>query len=112
MPWATRRPRGVPVLISPIAAWEIGRLVANGRLALPTSPEAWFEQFMRAPDVELADLAPSILIASSFLPGTPPKDPSDRIMIATARELGFTVVTRDRRILQYAAAGHVRALAC
>jgi len=103
---------GSPVLISPISAWEIGLLVANGRIALPTNPEAWFERLMQAPNVNLADMPPNVLIASSFLPGTPPKDPSDRIMIATAREQNLTIVTRDRRILNYAAAGHVRALAC
>ena len=31
---------------------------------------------------------------------------------ATARNLGFTILTRDRQILDYAAAGHVQALPC
>lgn len=103
---------GSPVLISPISAWEIGLLVANGRLALPIGPQAWFERLMQAPNVELANLPPAVLIASSFLPGNPPRDPSDRIVIATAREQNLTIVTRDREMLKYAAAGHVRALAC
>jgi len=103
---------GTPVLVSPITAWEIGLLVARGRLALPIDAEAWFDRLMEAPNVELADLAPGALIASSFLPGTPPRDPSDRIMIATARGQNLTILTRDRDILEYAAAGHVRALAC
>jgi PIN domain nuclease of toxin-antitoxin system len=100
------------VLISPISAWEVGLLVAKGRLALPIGPQAWFERLMQAPNVSLADLSPKVLIASSFLPGSPPKDPSDRIVIATAREQNLTLVTRDRHLLKYAAAGHVRALAC
>jgi PIN domain nuclease of toxin-antitoxin system len=37
-----------------------------------------------------------ILIASSFLPSTPPRDRTDRILIASARELAATLVTRDR----------------
>ena len=32
--------------------------------------------------------------------------------IATARELGVPLVTRDRRILDYAEQGHVDAIAC
>jgi len=40
------------------------------------------------------------------------KDPIDRILIATARENDLTIITRDRAILSYGAAGHVRTLAC
>jgi PIN domain nuclease of toxin-antitoxin system len=36
----------------------------------------------------------------------------DRLLIATARELKAPLVTRDRRILDYAAQGHVDAIAC
>jgi PIN domain nuclease of toxin-antitoxin system len=103
---------GTPVLISPITAWEIGLLVARGRLAFPIEPRAWFDRLMEAPNIELADLPPSVLIASAFLPGTPPRDPADQIIIATAREQNLTIVTRDRHVLNYALAGHVRALAC
>ncbi len=103
---------GEPVLLSPITAWEIGSLVAKNRIALPTSPEMWFTRLLKAPTVKLADLSPSVLIASSFLPGAPPRDPADRIIIATARAENLTVVTRDRQILAYGKAGHVIALAC
>jgi PIN domain nuclease of toxin-antitoxin system len=103
---------GNPVLMSPISAWEIGLLVARGRLSLPISAQAWFDELIETPNVELADLPPAVLIASSFLPGTPPRDPADRIMIATAREQNLTLVTRDRHMLNYAAAGHVHALEC
>jgi len=103
---------GQPILLSPITAWEIGLLVAAGRLALPTSPEAWLNRLMQAPPLRLADLTTSVLIASSFLPGQPPRDPADKIIIATARAQNLTVVTRDRHILAYSKAGHVLALAC
>lgn len=103
---------GSPIFVSPISAWEIGLLVAKRRLALPTNPQTWFDRLLQAPAVELADLPPSVLIASSFLPGDPPPDPADRIVIATARHQDLTLATRDRRILSYARAGHLRALAC
>jgi PIN domain nuclease of toxin-antitoxin system len=103
---------GRSMLVSPITVWEIGLLVANGRLAFVMDPRAWFDRLMEAPNIQLADLRPSVLIASSFLPGVPPRDPADRIMIATAREQNLTIVTRDRHMLNYAAAGHVHALAC
>ena len=76
------------------------------------SPEKWFERLLEAPGVSLADMSPHVLIASSFLPGAHPKDPADRIIAATAREYGYCVVTRDRRLLAYADSGYCRALIC
>ena len=52
------------------------------------------------------------LIASSFLSGAPPRDPMDRILIATARELAATLVTRDRAIIAYEETGNVRVVEC
>ena len=37
---------------------------------------------------------------------------ADRIMAATARELGYMLVTRDRPLLHYSEQGYIRALAC
>lgn len=104
--------RDEPILLSAISAWEVGQLASRGRLALTMSPQRWFEEMLRASQLQLVDLSPSALISSSLLPGNPPRDPADRIIIATARELDHTIMTRDRWILEYAKAGHVRALAC
>ena len=106
------REAGRAVLVSPITAWEIGLLASRGRFASPLSPHRWFEHLVGLDGLELAPLPPTVLIESSLLPGQPPRDPGDRIMIASAREFDFTLMTRDRLILAYAEAGHVRALAC
>ena len=100
------------VYVSPISAWELGMLVARGRLALSAPPLLWFDRVLERSGVTLADQSPAILIDSSFLPGSPPRDPMDRIIVATARRHGLCLVTRDRAILAYAAAGHVSALPC
>jgi PIN domain nuclease of toxin-antitoxin system len=63
-----------PIYVSQISGWEIGLLVSNGRLRLPLPPEAWFERVLAAPNVHLSDLPLQVLIASSFLPGNPPKE--------------------------------------
>jgi PIN domain nuclease of toxin-antitoxin system len=52
------------------------------------------------------------LIASSFLPGKPPRDPADRIIAATARDLGATLITRDRALLGYGTQGHLSVAEC
>jgi len=103
---------GQDVRISPFTAWEIGMLMARGRLKSRLSPRAWFHRLTGVDGVALADLSPDILLESNTLPGDPPRDPADRIIIATARETGLTIVTRDQLILDYAAEGHVLALAC
>lgn len=103
---------GVPSYISPITAWEVGMLTSRGRLQLLIRPERWFSNLFEVPGVRLAEMSPDVLIASSYLPGKPPKDPTDRIMAATARELGATLITRDLALLEYGAQGHVAVLEC
>jgi PIN domain nuclease of toxin-antitoxin system len=103
---------GVPSYVSPITAWEVGMLTSRGRLQLLIRPERWFSSLFEVPGVRLAEMSPDVLIASSYLPGKPPKDPTDRIIVATARELGATLITRDRALLDYGAQGHVAVLEC
>ena len=103
---------GVPSYVSPITAWEVGMLVSRGRLQLLIRPERWFANLFDTPGVRLADMSPDVLIASSYLPGKPPNDPTDRIIAATARELGATLITRDRALLDYGKQGHVSVVGC
>ena len=101
----------IPLFVSPISAWEMGMLVAKGRVALLASPQKWFSGLLEA-GVQLADMSPTILVEASFLPQSRLRDPADRVIAATARALGYRIMTRDRPILTYAAAGHVQAIAC
>ena len=100
------------IFVSPITAWEVGLLMSKGRISLPDPPLKWFRHLMTAPGMTLAVLDAEILISSSNLPGMDLRDPGDRIIIATAREHGYRIVTRDRRILAYADRGLCRAVAC
>ncbi|MBI2504540.1 MAG: PIN domain-containing protein [Candidatus Latescibacteria bacterium] len=65
---------------------------------------------MTAPGISLAPLTPEIALASSRLPGELPGDPADRIIVATARILNATLVTRDKKIIAYSKQGHVSVL--
>jgi PIN domain nuclease of toxin-antitoxin system len=100
------------VYVSPITAWEIGLLTSRGRLSLLIKPQLWFQRLFDVLNFRLAEMPPEVLIASSYLPGTPPRDPADRIMAATAREYGYLLMTRDRPLLNYAGEGHIQAVAC
>jgi PIN domain nuclease of toxin-antitoxin system len=98
--------------ISPISAWEIANLVRKNRIAFTLSVAGWFEHAKGKLAAATPQLTVDILINSCSLPGLPPTDPADRIIIATAREADMTVVTRDKKILAYSRAGHVRAMVC
>ena len=115
-PAATELPQALErngrLVISPITAWETATLVAKKRILLTLRPEVWFSKLCELPGVTLVDMPPSVLIASTSLPGKTPADPADRILIATAREFDYTLVTRDRLLLKYASSGYVRAMAC
>ena len=106
------RAANLGVYVSPFTAWEIGTLAAKGRVQLTLSAEIWFETLLALPGVRLAALTPKILLASTSLPGTPPSDPADRIIAATARVHGHVVITRDRKLLAYGQEGHIRVKAC
>jgi PIN domain nuclease of toxin-antitoxin system len=103
---------GEAVFVSPISAWEAGLLVARGRLNLALSPMRWFDAFTEEPGFTLADMSLEVLIASSFLPDAPFRDPADRIIAATAREYGYTLLTRDKQLLAYSKKGHIHAMSC
>ena len=106
------RDAGAILYVSPITAWEIGMLASRERIKLLIAPQRWFARLFEAPNVRLANMSPELLIAASFLPGTPPRDPVDRIVAATARDHGWTLITRDRALLDYGEQGHLRVLAC
>jgi PIN domain nuclease of toxin-antitoxin system len=102
------------VLVSTVSAWEVGLLARRRQRALSfaPSPQAWFDDLLALPGVRLLPLTHRAAIAASSLPGSFHRDPADCLLIATARELGVPLMTRDRRILDYASQGHVEVIAC
>jgi len=95
---AARRGR---IRISAISVWEVAMLEAKGRIRLAKDCLAWVQEALSAPGTSLVPLTPEIAVESSRLPGEFHGDPADRILVATARLLGATLLTRDERILAY-----------
>jgi PIN domain nuclease of toxin-antitoxin system len=60
---------------------------------------AWLERATAAPLVHRVDLIPAVASEVGALPESFHRDPADRIIVATARFHGATVVTSDRRII-------------
>jgi PIN domain nuclease of toxin-antitoxin system len=104
--------QGLPTYVSPITAWEAGNLARKRRFKASLAPSRWFEGVLAAPGMTLCHMPPDVLIASTELPSFPNNDPVDRIIAATAREYGFTVVTRDGPLLDYGKQGYLTVLEC
>ena len=96
------------IVVSAISVWEIAMLEARKRIDLSVDVRTWIGRALGFPGVRLKGLSPSIAIESTRLPGSLHADPVDRILIATARLGGATLVTRDEQILEYAKGGHLR----
>jgi PIN domain nuclease of toxin-antitoxin system len=101
-----------PVFVSPITGWEIGLLAMKGKFRSQYAPQRWLEVLLALPLIRVCELPPHVLMQSCFLPGRPPREPSDRIIAATAREYGFTVMTRDSELLAFANQGHLSVEPC
>ena len=98
------------VAVSAITPWEIALLVERRRLRLGREVGEWIAEALSLPGVTLIPFAPAIAIDSVRLPGRFHADPADRFIVATARHLKAPLLTADRKILAYSAAGHVKAV--
>jgi PIN domain nuclease of toxin-antitoxin system len=88
--------------VSVISCWEIAKLVECGRLVLPSPVLDWLDTGLSYPGIELLDLTPEIAVESAALPGEFHRDPADQIIVATARVHDCSLLTADRKILDYA----------
>ncbi len=95
------------VYVSAISVWEIAMLVTKGRLMLTMDVESWLDKVEGLPGIQFVPIDTVIARKSVMFPGTLHPDPADRIIIATARQLGATLITSDLKIRSYE---HVKTL--
>ena len=98
------------VYVSAISFWEVAVLVSKKRLVLGREVQLWSEDVLAMPGFRLLPLIPSIAIDSTRLPWEMHSDPADRILAASARYLGATLITADHLLLRYATEGGLRCL--
>jgi PIN domain nuclease of toxin-antitoxin system len=96
--------------IAAISLWEIVLLATRGRIVLGKSIGLWLDEALADPGPAIAPLTPQIAVESYALPDIFHRDPADRLIVATARVANATLMTRDQRILDYAARGYVTAI--
>jgi PIN domain nuclease of toxin-antitoxin system len=84
--------------LSPISVWEFLVLVEKGRMEVQPDAQEWLsEAFVRMP-LEEAPLTHEIA-RQSRLVDLQHEDPADRFLAATAKVLGLTLVTADKRLI-------------
>lgn len=100
----------VDLRCSTMVQWEIAMLATKGRLRLGIPVDMWLEKAREV--LQFGDVSVSGQIArdAGSLPDPLHGDPCDRIMIATARALACPLITTDRKILDYAAEGHLQVI--
>lgn len=89
------------VLVSSISIWEVYLLVRKKKVGFETGIDIWLEKLEQAPYLEFIPVDNTIAAKSVMLPEPIHKDPADRIIIATSREYGATIVTSDKKIRNY-----------
>lgn len=96
--------------ISAISLWEISMLETKNRILLDMPCLEWINKSLKLTHCQVFPLTPSIAVESCSLPGSFHEDPADRIITATARVEGFTVLTRDTKIIKYSQKKYVSAI--
>lgn len=92
----------LPLLVSDISLWEIATLHSLGRIRLSIPLREWLNKAVAPPLVRRQGISPAIAAEVAALPESFHRDPADRILVATARVLGATLLTQDRRIIDAA----------
>jgi len=85
--------------IASISLWELGLLFARGRLRASGTVEASIREIVDGAAVSVLEITPDIAGLAMAFPESYSKDPGDRLIGATARALGITLITQDGKIL-------------
>jgi PIN domain nuclease of toxin-antitoxin system len=81
--------------LSPVSAWELLMLHRKGKIRLDRDPELWIAESTSL--LFEASLTHEIVVVAEKLQLH--ADPADRFLAATAKVLGLTLVTADRKLL-------------
>ncbi|MDW5264500.1 MULTISPECIES: type II toxin-antitoxin system VapC family toxin [Acidobacteriaceae] len=99
------------LFLSPISMWEIALKHSRGKMSLDRPVRDWLIHAATLPGLNLAPITPSIAAECAELPPAFHGDPADRILAATARSEGLTLVTHDKALILLAKQGYFKVLA-
>lgn len=82
--------------VSAMTVWELALLFARGKVRASGSVEASVRLVLEG--VTVLPITPEVAALATQFPDDYPRDPADRLIGATARAEGLTLVTRDESI--------------
>lgn len=97
--------------IADISLWEIAMLIQRRRLIVTLPLQQWIQQLVDSLQLQIIPMTSQIVGDSVQLPEDFHADPADQLIVATARCMNATLVTRDEKILSWAKSGFVKTLA-
>jgi PIN domain nuclease of toxin-antitoxin system len=96
---ATAAERGNEKLhIADVTLWEIAMLADRGRITISEGLPVLLEELESNARLEVLPITGAIALDAVRLGSSFPNDPADRLIAATARVHGHTLVTADRRV--------------
>ena len=87
--------------IASISIWEFAMMVTKGRINVKIDPKRWLNNAIGNSGLRVIALTPEIAMESCNLPGGFHRDPADQVIVATARTHNLTLLTKDRKIIEY-----------
>jgi PIN domain nuclease of toxin-antitoxin system len=99
------------LFVSPISLWEIALKSSRGKLDLDLPLRTWIQRAVALTGIHLVPITAEIACTCAEFPADFHGDPADRLIAATARAEGFTLLTHDDRLLTLARMGYFKAVA-
>jgi PIN domain nuclease of toxin-antitoxin system len=87
-------------LISGISLWEVAMLVNSGRLDLKPSLESWLALATDRKTVTVWPITRHIAARVATMPPSFPRDPADRLIVATSIDRAVPLLTYDQQIIE------------
>lgn len=88
--------------VSSVSCWELAMLATKGRIEFPHGVKVWIRRSLVRPGIVALPLTPEAATDAALLErellGA---DPADRMIYATARANGATLITKDQRLRDF-----------
>jgi PIN domain nuclease of toxin-antitoxin system len=98
-PAAQALSRADELAVASISWFELAWLAHNERIVVTVPVRTWLDDL--STNVRTIGTTPAIADTAVSLPTSFPGDPADRLIFATAVELGVRLVTKDRRLHEH-----------
>ena len=87
-----------PAIVADISLWEIAALKSAGRIQIDMPLIQWLNRATAPPLVRVAEISANIASEVERINNWVNRDPADRLIVATARVFGASLLTNDTMI--------------